>query len=333
MNRKFCAFFSALLFMCSSVAVASNNKMRSTHQGVSSPQDDILDMIHRINESLMYQYHHHLMEFGPRYTGSINCTLASQYIYDSFKDMGLSVEYHDWHFNGFQSRNVVATLPGTDTSSTAIVVVSAHYDTVQGAPGADDDGSGIGTVLALANVMSTYSFNHTIRFITFSGEEVGTYGSFCYARDAYRRGDNIYAVLNIDMIGYANSTDGGKVLRFFPPERSHWIAEFATTISEKYNDLLDMSIETLPNYIGADHQAFVDYGYDGVWIAHRDGYPWGHSANDTEAHLNWTYYTKATKLMCAILAECAMKPIPVQIIIRTPMEGTGYFFNNPVVKT
>ena len=140
----------------------------------------------------------------------------------------------------------------------------------------------------------------------------GTYGSFTYARDASYRGDNIVAVLNMDMIGYANTAEGGRVLRFFPPERSSWIANDASMISEKYNDIIDMTVVTLPGYRGADNQAFVDYGYDGVWIAHQDGYPSGHSPEDTADHLNWSYYVKATKLMLAITAEFAQKPLDVQ---------------------
>ncbi|GAI52836.1 unnamed protein product, partial [marine sediment metagenome] len=111
--------------------------------------------------------------------------------------------------------------------------------------------------LAIAKIMSHYSFNHTIRFIAFSGEEVGTYGSFTYARDAYGRCDNIVAVINADMIGYANTTDGGKILRFSQSERSTWVAEFAKTICGKYMDLIDLFVELIPNHRGADHQSVL----------------------------------------------------------------------------
>jgi hypothetical protein len=218
-------------------------------------------------------------------------------------------------------------------NSTAEYILCGHYDTVASSPGADDDGSGTAAVLAIANILSQYHFNHTIRFITFSAEEVGTYGSFTYARDASYRGDNIVAVLNMDMIGYASTTEGGRILRFFPPPRSRWIADYATTISEKYNEIIDMKIDTLPSYRGADNQAFVDYGFDGVWIAHQDGYPWGHSSNDTADHLNWSYYVKATKLMLAITAEIAQKPIDVQVILHRPYEGYTYFFKYPLLES
>jgi len=331
MNTRLYTLIVITLLLSSASIITASGDNTTSHQA-SSIQEDILEMIEQINETQLYSYHHGLVKFGPRYTGSINCTLAANYLYESFETIGLSVEFHDWHYAGFRSTNVVATLPGNDPTSDAIIIISGHYDTVQGAPGADDDASGAAALLMLAQVMKNYSFNHTIRFIAFSGEEVGTFGSFSYARDAYRRGDNILAVLNLDMIGFASTTDGGRILRFFPPERSQWMAEDATRIADDYYDHLDMTIETLPSYIGADNQPFVDYGYDGVWIAHRDGYPYGHSPEDTAEHLNWTYYTKATKLMCAVLAEFALQPLPVQVIITAPLEGKGYVFNKPVMK-
>jgi hypothetical protein len=322
----------AVLLVTSSMTMPAKRIDQSTASR-SDGTSSIIEMIQQINESMLFSYHHGLMKFGPRYTGTVSCNLAAQYIYDTFQDMGLPVEFNDWRYGGFTSKNVVATLYGTDSSSTAQYILCGHYDTVKGAPGADDDGSGAAAVLAIASVLCHYQFNYTIKFITFSGEEVGTYGSFTYARDASYRGDNIVAVLNMDMIGYANTVEGGKILRFFPPLRAQWIADYATIIAEKYHDILDMSIATYPSYPGDDSQAFDDYGYDGVWIAHQDGYPYGHSANDTADHLNWTYYTKATKLMLAITAEIAQRPIDVQVVLRRPYEGYLYLFKRPARKT
>ena len=163
-------------------------------------QDKIVDMLDKINYSLVYHYHQKLMSFGPRYTGSKNCSDAGDYIYNAFDDIGLEVSFHHWQFNGFKSRNIEATLEGTQENS-SIFIISAHYDCTPSSLGADDDASGVAAILALADVMSGYYFNNTIRFLAVSGEEVGTYGSFCYAKDAYKNKDNIRAVLNLDMIG------------------------------------------------------------------------------------------------------------------------------------
>jgi hypothetical protein len=331
-KKPFVLLCISLLCMSGWLTVCAKNA-EMNDQSIVSDDISILDMIGQINETMLWNYHHGLMKFGVRYTGTVNCSLAAQYIYDSFQAMGLHVEYQDWSYDGFSSKDVVATLQGTDTNSTAYYILSGHFDTVAAGPGADDDGSGAAAVIAIASVLSKYHFNHTIKFITFSGEEVGTYGSFTYARDASFRGDNIVAVLNMDMIGFANTVEGGKVLRFFPPPRSRWIAAYATQIALKYNDTLDMRIDTYPNYRGADHQAFVDYGYDGVWIAHQDGYPYGHSKNDTADKLNWTYYVKATKLMLAETVEFAQRPLDVQVVFRQPLEGYMSVFNKPVLRT
>ncbi|MFH1101236.1 MAG: M20/M25/M40 family metallo-hydrolase [Methanobacteriota archaeon] len=299
----------------------------------SSPSPEIIEMINQVNESLANSYLTSLVAFGPRYTGTENCTRAGQYLYDTFAALDIPVEFQSWTEKGFTSRNIIGTLRGNDTRSNATFIISGHYDTVVGAPGADDDGSGAAAVVAIASVLRQYSFKYTIRFIAFSGEEVGSYGSYAYARDAYRRGDNIVAVLNLDMIGYANTTEGGNVLRFFYPERSQWIADTAHDIVETYHQYLNMSIEKLPNYIGADHSAFIDYGYDGVWIAHPDGYPYGHSPNDTADHLNFTYYAKATRLALTVLAEYARTPLTLQVILTEPQEGYLYVSGTPLVQT
>ena len=293
---------------------------------------DIIEMINSISEKKVLYYYQNLLNFGVRFTGTPNCTKAGDWIYYEFEQMGLDVEFHEWNYEKYESKNVVATLPGNDLSSNAVLIICAHYDTVNISPGANDDGSGIVAILCIADILSEYSFNHTIKFIAFSGEEVGTYGSFIYARDAYNRKENIIAVLNLDIIGYAETSDGGKILRFSHEESSKWIADFAKTISSKYKDINDMNIEDIPNYPGADNQAFVDYGYDGVWIAQHDPNYVGHSKNDTLEHINITYQIKSTKLMLAILTELAIKPIKIQVILRNPLEGMGYFQDKPFIK-
>jgi hypothetical protein len=287
-------------------------------------------MLNQVTESLVFYYHDALMTFGSRYTGSPNCSRAAEYLYEKFSQMGLDTQLLPWNYGGFRSQNVVATLNGTDRSDDTTVIICAHYDTTEGSLGANDDGSGVAAVLASAAIMSQYSFRHTIKFILFSGEEVGTYGSFTYAKEAYEKGENILAVLNFDMIGYANSAKGGKLMRVFQTDRSKWISSFSINVSKTYYDILDISIQPIPNYRGADHQAFIDYGYDAVFYAHYDSYPWGNSPDDTPDHINHSYQVKATKLILAIVGEMANKPIPIRAILKSPLEGYCYISDYPV---
>ena len=120
--------------------------------------------------------------------------------------MDLEVRYHNWTNGGFSGSNIEATIKGLDSESDEIYLICGHYDSVSRSPGADDDGSGTVGVMAAAKVMSTYTFNHTIRFVTFSGEEQGLLGSKVYAEESYEKGENIVA-LNLDMIGYSKNVD------------------------------------------------------------------------------------------------------------------------------
>ena len=319
-----------LIILCS-ISLSTQGYSKN-QQNFSFDHIDIITLINQINQSRVLYFYENLLKFGVRYTGTPNCSKAGDWIYEEFERMGLDVEFHEWKYDIFESRNVVATLPGKDQTSNAIFILSAHYDTFQGSPGANDDGSGVVAIMTIAEILSSYSFNHTIRFIAFSGEEVGTYGSYIYAREAYNKGDNIVAVLNLDIIGYAETSIGGKIIRFFHESPSDWIASFAQEIALKYYDNLNISVESLPNYPGADNQAFVDYGYDGVWIAQHDSNRVGHSPNDTLGNINISYQMKTTKIMLAIATELAVKPINIQVIITSPLEGMGYINNKPVIE-
>ena len=103
-------------------------------------------------------------------------------------------------------------LNGTDETSDEIYIICAHYDTVSAGPGADDDTSGTVAVIMAALIMSQYQFNHTIKFVAFSGEEQGLLGSEVYAQQAAAARWNIVGVLNADMISYAVTTSDGNNL-------------------------------------------------------------------------------------------------------------------------
>ena len=290
------------------------------------PVNDTKNILKQIDENLVKYYLTELLKFAPRYTGSDTCKKAEEWAYNEFLSMGLDVKYFEWEMGGFQDRNIIATLPGDEY----IVIVGAHIDTVENAPGADDDGSGVAAVISVAKVLSSYRFSHTVKFIIYSGEEVGAYGSYAHAKYSYENGDKILAVLDVDMVGYADSARGGNYIRFFEPERSQWITEFSSYVAEKYYDLVGLNVEKVPNYPGADHQAYVDYGYDAIFMAHYDGYPYGHSPEDSIDKINFTYEMKATRFLAAVAIELANKDIPVYVQIVEPKEACLYILNHSI---
>lgn len=106
-------------------------------------------------------------------------------------------------------KNVVAVLPGNDINDPSSIIIEAHLDSRCAdncdihclAEGMEDNGSGVALVLELARVMSRYVFDHTIVFMTVTGEEQGLVGSNAYAVYALQQGLKIKAVLNNDIVG------------------------------------------------------------------------------------------------------------------------------------
>lgn len=264
----------------------------------------ILHLIQQLDQQLMASYLENLTAIGPRTTGTVGCDTAAEYIYDQFTSMGLSVKYHTWTHDALVGKNIEATLNGTDESSDEIYIVCGHYDSVPESVGADDNGAGTVTVISIAKVLSQYTFDYTIKFVLFSGEEEGLYGSYHYAMDAKKNKDHIAAVLNVDMTGYASNIEDGDRVRVYGNIRSAWISEKTIEISEKYRNSIDLDVELGRIYapIG-DHFGFWQSGYDAIFYYEYDSNPDYHTPGDNMNTVNLTYATKVAKLTLATLVD------------------------------
>ena len=270
---------------------------------------NIVELLQQFNETLLLGYLENLTAFGPRETGTEGCDQAAHYIFNTLKNIGLPVRYHNYTDEAVSGSNIEATLYGTDPTN--IFIICGHYDTVSAGPGADDDGSGVAAVLAAAELMSKYEFSHTVRFVAFSGEEQGLIGSRHYAEDAYNNNESIVAVLNADMIGYTATGSDGKQGKIYENTASEWIVDFTQDISVLYNDYIDIQLISQGVTWGSDHYYFWEYGYDAVFYHEYNFNDYYHSANDTIAHMNITYSTRFSRLILATLATMAQAPRPV----------------------
>jgi Zn-dependent M28 family amino/carboxypeptidase len=108
-------------------------------------------------------------------------------------------------------------------------VVGAHYDTVPGSPGADDNASGVAALLELARLLRGCRRARTIRLVAFVNEEPpffywGEMGSTVYARAARSRGDDIRVMLSLEMLGCYSDVPGSQnyppPLGLFYPNRA-----------------------------------------------------------------------------------------------------------------
>jgi hypothetical protein len=316
--------FQSAIGVYQNITIDENNQIYYTNI-----ESNIETMINQINHSILYGYLEKIVSFGIRFVGTENCRKAMEFINDEFRNLGLDSYIDEWKYSKYKCQNVIGTLNGTDSTSDAVFVLTAHLDTTKDSVGANDDGSGVASILTIANITSKYHFNHTIKFVIVSGEEKGTFGSFDYAKKAYNRNENIIANINLDSIG--NSTCGN-ILQARVPERSFKLYCFFQEITEKYQNFIDMKVQLTAN-TRIDNQAFVDYGYDAISFVQPkfSEYPY-HSPKDTLDKITYQYFENVTKLILASTVELAEKEIDVQVRFITPKEGYIYFLNQPILK-
>lgn len=246
---------------------------------------------------------------------------ATQYAYERMQASGLAVSYQDWSLDGLSNRNVVGEIAGA-TRPDEIVVISAHLDSVSwsgAAPGADDNASGCVGVLTVADILGQQQFERTVRFVLFTGEEQGLYGSDHYAASAYAGDENIVANYNMDMIAW-DQVDG-PTLRLHTRRRSNpgyggdvAIASLFVDVVSAYglSDVLTPII-TADGEQASDQASFWYYGYAGI-IAIEDDYTDFndnyHTSEDRLAVLDLDYFTNFVKASVGTAAHLASGTTP-----------------------
>jgi photosystem II stability/assembly factor-like uncharacterized protein len=205
-------------------------------------------------------------------------------------------------------RNVVATKPGT--ASDEQVVICAHFDCTSEtpdilAPGADDNASGTAAVLETARITSGYDFERTIKFICFSGEEQGLFGSGEYASDARAAGDSIIGAINLDMIGYVDSYP--EDIDLIGNHPSEWLVDLTVACAGAYVPGLLTRKVIDPNEVLSDHASFWKAGYSALMgIEDKNlSYPYYHTTGDTLGNLTRAFATDVVRMGAATVAHLA----------------------------
>jgi len=254
--------------------------------------------------SVLRDYVQRIQDFGPHPTGSAPYDAVGKYLYDTLSSFNLSVQYDPWTYKLRQGKNIEATLHGQG-SSDSIVFLSAHYDSVTISPGADDDGSGVAIVLTAAEIMSHYKFNCTIKFVLFSGEEQGLYGSHEYVQKVFASKENIIGDLNLDGVGYAANLENGHKIKHYANNQSAWMVDISQKIASLYADTIGLEVIKLPHVTFSDQQSFVEYNYQASYLNEYSIDPYYHTSDDLIKHMNITYLVKVCKLTLGTLASMA----------------------------
>jgi hypothetical protein len=308
----------------------------------------IQQILDTIDDKLVQGYLVDLVNIGQRYTGTYGCKKAAEYIYNQFTQMELEVRYHYWEDWGplwqsrlfsdkifwkphlFKSNNVEATLPGINSDTKdEILIFNAHYDTVRGTVGANDDGSGTAGVLAAAYALSQYEFNRTIRFVTFSGEEIHLLGSKAYVKEQYEMDANILFEFNADMIGKASDDYNATRMGIGATEDAHWVLDIFQDLTDKYDMNFQFRRYSVNRNLGrgwSDYFHFITFGYESICVWESEGDPNMHTPQDTLDNVNFSYLANTTRHIAGTLAILGdMEDIHPQIRIANPKKGRLFY--------
>lgn len=247
------------------------------------PDPFVVGLLEEVQASNITATVQHLENYGTRDAYTSTSVEAQNWIKQEFENLGLEVVLQDFSMpGGSASDNVIATLTGTKYPD-EYIITGGHYDSYSNssaAPGADDNASGTAGVLEIARILSQYSFDRTIIFCAFSGEEYGLYGSAAYAQAAAQQGMDIHGYFNLDMIAYLQPGSYIHTDLIYPPSAQE-LADFYTEVSQVY--LPDFLIEAGMLTGGdSDHTSFNNNGFMGIFpFEDSDNYsPYIHTAND-----------------------------------------------------
>lgn len=199
------------------------------------------------------------------------------------------------------SHNVIATKKPTnkkkDTNN--IIVVSSHHDSVEGAPGANDNASGTAMTLELARVFKNVPTDTEIRFITFGAEELGLIGSTHYVNNLSEDEINrTIANFNLDMVG---SRDAGDLVMLTLDGQPNLVTELAQNASTRLN-----GIATPYGQGGrSDHVPFAEVGIPAALFIHSPTEPWYHTPEDSIDKISKEKLQDVAEIVAAAVYEQA----------------------------
>jgi len=301
------------------LSTIANNKPSSS----SAPTIDIISLIEQVNQTTLLTYLEDLLAFGTRPTTSAACNNASLYISNELTSMGLSVRKQNWtHNTTMYSTNIEATIPGLRPNNPLIFILNTHYDCWPGSPGADDNGAAVAAALTIARILSTHSFNNTIKFVFPSGQEQGLLGTTYYIQEANARHEPIAGVINADFIGYATTTSNGNKIKLYDNSQSRWLTAFTDGTADKYKDYI--GLDAIPSGNNANYSDQLKYwaqGFNAIFCREYQFTPNAHTPQDSLENMNVTYATKVCKLLIATLAELGNSDLQIPLLYIDTISG------------
>jgi Peptidase family M28 len=256
---------------------------------------------------------------------------AASYIEREWEQQGYAVRRLAYDVSGVRCLNLEIARCGS-ARRREILLIGAHYDTVTGCPGANDNASGVAALLELSRLFASIEPALTVRFVAFVNEEPPFFmtrqqGSMVYAEAARRRGDDIRLMASIETIGWYSSQPGSQryppLFNLFYPDRADFIgfvSDFRSRTAMRrlavaFRANSDFPLETaatfsfVPGVSWSDHRSFWHQGYRAIMITDTAFYRYRHyhQPSDTPDKLAYPELARATSGLFAAFSELGRK--------------------------
>jgi hypothetical protein len=242
---------------------------------------------------------------------------AADYIEAQWQAQGHVVRRQTYRVGEVDCRNLEVTMTGR-SRPTEVIVVGAHYDSVVGSPGANDNATGVAALLELSRQWAAGT--RTVRFVAFVNEEppffrTAQMGSRVYARACRQRGDDIRGMMSLETLGYFRDEPGSQRypvawLRWFYPDRGNFIGLVGNMRSRGlirqaaagFCEAGDVPVEcgalwgALPGIGWSDHESFWREGWPAFMVTDTAlfRYPHYHAETDTPDQVNYGMLARVT---------------------------------------
>jgi hypothetical protein len=234
--------------------------------------------------------------------------------------------------SGVTCRNLWVELRG-EREPERIVVVGAHYDSVVGSPGANDNGTGTAALLALARRLRDARPALTLRLVAFTNEEpphsdpehrAAEMGSAIHARGCRQRGEDVVVMLSLETIGCYLDEPGSqrfplRLLRHLYPDRGDYLVwvgnlgarRWVRSAVRTFRAAGHLPCEgaflpgSVPGVGWSDHASSTREGYPGLMATDTAPfrYPHYHTADDTPHQVDYERFTAAVLGIEAVVRE------------------------------
>lgn len=278
----------------------------------------IREMMNQVNMDSLQATVQYLQDYNSRIWNSQNAFDASDWIAARMQALGLEVEQQafnasTWLGSGQAAPNVIGIQRGT-VYPDVYVVCGSHFDSFSweaysgggNAPGADDNATGVASVLESARIMTQYEFEYSIIYCAYGCEEMGLYGSEAYASRCQQQSMEILGYFNNDMNGYLY----GDVIHIdcIYPNSVAPIGDYYMNIGSVYFPELPIRHVNF-NDGDSDHTSFNNHGYMGIYPFedYQHYSPYIHTPNDligTSVN-SWEMSQQYCRMNIGCLAEIA----------------------------